>query len=50
MKKMTLKKFSLNRETLRHLNDEQSKEAKGGSEIAQNWTTGEWDSHPQCCV
>jgi hypothetical protein len=51
VKKMALKRLTLCRETLRHLSDAQSKEAKGGSDrVEANWTTGDQDSHPACCV
>ena len=49
-KKMALRKLTLCRETLRHLSDAESKEARGGSDFEQNWTTGAQDSKPNCCA
>jgi hypothetical protein len=51
VKKRTLDKLTLFRETLRRLTEEEAKSAQGGSDLpSQNWTTGARDSNPNCCV
>jgi hypothetical protein len=51
VKKRTLDKLTLFRETLRRLTEEEAKSAQGGSDLpSQDWTTGSRDSNPNCCA
>jgi hypothetical protein len=51
VKKRTLHKLTLFRETLRRLTEEEARAAQGGSDFeSQDWTTGARDSKPNCCA